>query len=78
MKEQSRKSLGQIKRKLRDKEFRIMIVKMFQSLENRMEKMQEPINTVNEINKDREEINNKQMNNTILKLKTLQKEPIVE
>ena len=48
-----------------------MIVNMFQSLENRMEKMQEPINTVNEINKDREEINNKQMNNTILKLKTL-------
>ena len=42
-----------------------MIVNMFQSLENRMEKMQEPINTVNEINKDREEINNKQMNNTI-------------
>ena len=29
-----------------------MIVKMFQSLENRIEKMQEPINTVNEINKN--------------------------
>ena len=29
-----------------------MIVKMFQSLENRIEKMQEAINTVNEINKD--------------------------
>ena len=31
--------------KLPEKEFRIMIAKIFQNLENRMEKMQEVINT---------------------------------
>ena len=59
MKEQSRKSLGQINEEeitLHEKEFRIMAVQKFQSLENRMEKMQEPINTVKKINKDIEEI----------------------
>ena len=30
--------------KLSEKEFRIIIVKMIKSLENKMEKMQEPIN----------------------------------
>ena len=38
---------------LPEKEFRIMIVKMIQNLENRLEKMQESINT---FNKDLEEI----------------------
>ena len=40
---------------------------MLQRLENRMEKIQETINTVNTITKDIEEIRNKQteMNNTI-------------
>ena len=37
-----------------------MIVKMLQRLENRMEKIQETINTVNTITKDIEEIRNKQ------------------
>ena len=31
--------------KLPEKEFRIMIVKMIKNLENKMEKMQKPINT---------------------------------
>ena len=39
--------------KLPDKEFRIMIVKMIKTLENKMEKMQESIN------KDLEELRNK-------------------
>ena len=39
--------------KLPDKEFRIMIVKMIKTLENKMEKMQESIN------KDLEELKNK-------------------
>ena len=53
--------------KLPEKEFRIMIVKMFQSLENRMEKIQE---TINKIYKDIEEIKNKQRWITqLLKLK---------
>ena len=45
-----------------------MIVKMIQNLENRMEKMQESINT---FNKDLEEIKNKQMvkNSTITEIK---------
>ena len=45
-----------------------MIVKMIQNLENRMEKMQESINT---FNKDLEEIKNKQTetNNTITEIK---------
>ena len=37
-----------------------MIIKMLQSLEIRMEKMQETFNTVNTITKDIEEIKNKQ------------------
>ena len=43
--------------KLPEKELRIMIVKMIQNLKNRMQKMQESINT---FNKDSEEIKNKQ------------------
>ena len=45
-----------------------MIVKMIQNLENRMEKMQESINT---FNKDLEEIKNKQMvkNSTLTEIK---------
>ena len=50
-----------------EREFRIMIVKLPWRLENRMEKMQEKINTVTIITKDIEETKNKQteMNNTI-------------
>ena len=48
MKEQMRNTEIQINEeeigKLPEKEFRIMIVKMIQNLENRMEKMQESIN----------------------------------
>ena len=43
--------------KLPEKAFRVMIVKMLQTLENGMEKVQEAINT---INKNTEEIKNKQ------------------
>ena len=45
---------------LREKEFRVMIVKMIQNLGNRMEKIQETLN------KDLEELKSKQtmMNNT--------------
>ena len=61
MKEQGRNSQVQINKeemgKLSEKEFRVMIVKMIQNLENRMEKMQESINT---FNKDLEEIISKQ------------------
>ena len=58
---------------LPEKEFRIMIVKMFQSLENRMEKMQETLNMVNTITKIIEEIKIKQIeiNNTITEVKIL-------
>ena len=52
--------------KLPEKEFRIMIVKMINSLENNMEKMQESIN------KDLEELKNKHTetkNTQLLKLK---------
>ena len=72
MKEQGRNSQVQINKeemvKLSEKEFRVMIVKMIQNLENRMEKMQESINT---FNKDLEEIKNKQteMNDTITEIK---------
>ena len=56
MKEQSRNSQDQINEEeisnLPEREFRIMIVKMLQRLENRMEKMQEAFNTVNTITKD--------------------------
>ena len=71
MKEQGRNSQDQINEEeisnLPEREFRIMIVKMLQRLENRMEKIQETINTVNTITKDTEEITIKEteMNNTI-------------
>ena len=75
MKKQGRNSQDQINKEeisyLPEREFRIMIVKMLQRLENRMEKMQEAFNTVNTITKDIEEIKNKQteMNNTITEIK---------
>ena len=52
--------------KLPEKEFRVMIVKMIQNLEKRMDK--ESIST---FNKDLEEMKNKQtgMNNTIAEIK---------
>ena len=83
MKEQSRNSQDKINEEeisnLLEREFRIMIVKVLQRLENRMEKMQEAFNTVNTITKDIEEIKNKQTEITqLLKLKILQKETIAE
>ena len=53
---------------LTEKEFRVMIVKMIQNLENRMEKTQE------RINKDLEELKSKQtmMNSTINEIKNSQ------
>ena len=67
MKEQVRNTQVQINEeeigKLPDKEFRIMTVKMIKNLENKMEKMQESIN------KDLEELKNKQTNNTITEIK---------
>ena len=61
MKGQARNTEDQINKeeigKLPEKEFRIMIVKMIPNLKNRMEKMQESINT---FNKDSEEIKYKQ------------------
>ena len=73
MKEQTRNTEVQISEeeigKLPEKEFRIIIVKMIQNLENKMEKMQESIN------KYLEELNNKhtEANNTITEIKnTLQ------
>ena len=78
MKEQTRNTQVQINEeeigKLPKKEFRIMIVKMIQSLKNRKEKMQESINkdleelkqkhtetknTINEIENSLEGINNR-------------------
>ena len=57
MKEQTRNTEVQINEeeigKLPEKEFRILIVKMIETLENRMGKMQESIN------KDLEELKNK-------------------
>ena len=65
IKEQGRNSQDQINKEqisnLPEREFRIMIVKMLQRLENRMEKMQEAFNTVTKITKDIKEIKNKQM-----------------
>ena len=59
MKEQERNSQDQMNEEeitnLPEREFR-MIVKMLQRLENRMEEIQETINTVNTITKDIEEI----------------------
>ena len=69
MKKQTRNTEVQINEeeigKLPEKEFRIMIVKMIKCLENRMEKMQEPIN------KDLEELKNKhaETNNMITEIK---------
>ena len=67
MKEQTRNIEVQINEeeigKLPGKEFRIMIVKMIRNLENKMEEMQESIN------KDAEELKNKQTNTQLLKLK---------
>ena len=83
MKEQERNSQDQMNEEeitnLPEREFR-MIVKMLQRLENRMEEIQETINTVNTITKDIEEIRNEQteMNNTITQIKILQKESIAE
>ena len=64
MKEQTRNTDVQINDeigKLPEKEFRIMIVKVIQNLENKMEKIQESSN------KDLEELKNKhtETNNTI-------------
>ena len=69
MKEQIRNTAVQINEeeigKLPEKESRIMVVKMINNLENKMEKMQESIN------KDLEELKNKhiQTNNTISEIK---------
>ena len=69
MKEQTRNTEVQINEeeigKLPKKEFRIIIVKMIKSLENKMQKMQESIN------KDLEELKNKhtEKNNTITEIK---------
>ena len=52
-----------MKKKLPEKEFRRIIVKMIKNLENRMEKMQESIN------KDLEELKNKHTNNTMTEIK---------
>ena len=71
MKEQTKNTEVQINEeeiaKLPQKEFRIVTVKMIKNLENRMEKMQESINT------DLEELNYKhtEMNNTITEIKNL-------
>ena len=66
MKEQTRNTEVQISEgelgKLPEKEFRIMIVKMINNLENKMKKMQESIN------KDLEELKNKHTNNTITEI----------
>ena len=78
MKEQTRNTLVQINEeeigKLSEKEFRIIIVKMIKSLENKMEKMQESIN------KDLEELKNKhtKTNHTITEIKIFQEESIAE
>ena len=69
MKEQTRNAKVQITeeeiRKLPEKEFRIMIVKMIKNLENKLEKIQESIN------KDLEKLKNKhtKKNNTITEIK---------
>ena len=55
MKKEGRNSQDQINEEeisnLPEREFRIMILKILQRLENRMEKMQEAFNTVNTITK---------------------------
>ena len=76
-KEQTRNTEVQINEeeigKLPEKEFRIIIVKMIENLENKMEKMQKSIN------KDLEELKNKYTETTqLLKLNIPWKEPIAE
>ena len=72
MKEQPRSIQVQVNEeeigKLPEKEFRIIIVKMIQNLENTMEKMQESIN------KDIEEIKNEhtETNSTTIKINNTQ------
>ena len=70
---------------LPEKEFRIMIVKMIQNLENKMELQKNGLQTRIEkmqemFNKDLEEIKKSQaiMNNAIMRSKTLWREPTVE
>ena len=62
MKEQTRNTEVQIKEEktgtIPEKEFRVMILKMINNLENRMEKMQESLN------KDLEELKNKHTETT--------------
>ena len=77
MKEQTRNAEVQINEeeigKLPEKEFRIMIVKMTQNLENKMEKMQESINKgIEELNNELiKELKNENTNKKLLKLKKL-------
>ena len=70
---------------LPEKEIRIMIVKMIQNLENKMELQINSLETRTEkilemFNKDLEEIKKSQsiMNNAITEIKPLWREPIVE
>ena len=67
MKEKTRNTQVQINEeeigKLPEKEFRIMIVKMIQNPENKMQKMQESINI------DLEELKNTETNNKITEIK---------
>ena len=70
---------------LPEKEFRIMIVKMIQNLENKMElqinSLETRIEKMQEMfNKDLEEIKRSQsiMNNAIMRSKTLWREPTAE
>ena len=71
MKEQTKNTEVQINEeeigKLPEKQFRIVIVKMIENLENKMEKMQESIN------KDLEELKNKhtETNNIIVEFKNI-------
>ena len=70
MKEKTKNTQVQINEeeigKLPEKEFRIMIVKMIQNLENKMQKMQDSIN------KDLEEFKNTETNTTITEIKNTQ------
>ena len=78
MKEQTRNTEVQISEeeigKLPEKEFRIIIVKMIQNLENKIGKIQESIN------KDLEELKNKhaETNNPVNEIKTTLKGTIAE
>jgi len=75
MKEKGRNSQDQINKQeisnIPEREFRLMIVKMLQRVENKMEKMKETIDHVNTITKEIEETKNKQteVNNTITEIK---------